>query len=82
MIKRSNTNFGVASGKALDAAGLTQKDLARRLEVSDSYVSAVVTGRKPASPQWVDLVANALNLSESERRKLHRAAAKDLGFKL
>lgn len=69
-------------GTMLAERGLTKRDLALRLEVSDAYVSGVTTGKKKASPQWADLVANALGLDEEDRRRVHEAAARDIGFRL
>jgi hypothetical protein len=41
-----------------------------------------MAGRKSVSPQWADLVADAMKLDESARIELHRAAARDAGYKL
>jgi len=39
-------------------------------------------GRRLGSADWIDTVANALDLNGAEREKLHRAAARDRGFKI
>jgi len=61
---------------------MTQSDLAESLGRSPSYTNQVMTGRKGASPEWVELVADTLRLSKADRRKLHFAAAKDQGYQL
>jgi hypothetical protein len=41
-----------------------------------------MAGRKTVSPEWADLVADALDLDEKACIELHRAAASDAGYKL
>lgn len=80
--ERTKSEFGTSVSRALAEANLTQVDLAASTNVSPSYVNQTVTGKKRVHPEWVDLVANVLKLQARERAKLHRAAAKDFGFKL
>lgn len=61
---------------------MTQTELAGSLNKSVSYTNQTLSGRKPASARWVDLVADVLELPATERLRLHTAAAKDHGFKL
>jgi transcriptional regulator with XRE-family HTH domain len=84
MVRRSkyDTDFGASVSKSLAEARLTQSGLAERTGQSPAYINQVITGRKKPSPQWIDMVANALNLSERERVHLHRQAAKAHGFTL
>lgn len=77
-----DTAFGASVSSALTEARMTQPELADSIGASTAYVNQMITGRKRASPEWVDLVATALDLSERKRVDLHRAAAKDHGFKL
>lgn len=42
-------------------AGITQKELARRLGCSESLVTKWETGRGKPSPEWVELLCKVLN---------------------
>ena len=77
-----DTDFGASVSKALAGARLTQSGLAERTGQSPAYVNQVITGRKRPSPQWIDTIADALDLSDRERVRLHREAARAQGFKL
>lgn len=68
--------------RALDARSLSQKALAEALDVSPAYVSAVVRGKKAVSAPTVQKMSAALSLDPIEERALHRAAARDHGFRL
>lgn len=68
--------------RALEARSLSQKALAEALDVSPAYVSAVVRGKKAVSAPTVEKVSAALSLDAVEARALHRAAARDHGFRL
>jgi hypothetical protein len=61
---------------------MSQHDLAEAVGKSPAYTNQTITGRKSASPQWVNLVAETLKLSAKERVALHRAAAKDQGYEI
>jgi transcriptional regulator with XRE-family HTH domain len=77
-----DTEFGALVSRSLTEARITQPDLAERLGKSTAYVNQTLTGRKKPSAEWADLVANTLKLTKEKRVELHRAAAKDNGFKL
>lgn len=79
---KNNTEFGTSVSKALAEANLRQNDLANRIDASPSHLNQMMTGRKTASPEWVDLVATALNLQAEQRGRLHTAAARDAGYKV
>lgn len=79
---RGKRHFGQALESVLDSRGLRQKDLAEMMNVSAAYVSATATGRKGISPERIEGITAALSLSREEEVKLHRAAAKDQGFRL
>ena len=68
------TPFGIANRKLRLDKGLRLLDLAKKLELSSSYISAVETGRKPIPPRYVALIVRALDLNEEEARELQRAA--------
>jgi transcriptional regulator with XRE-family HTH domain len=76
------TEVGASLGDILAGRGLSQASAAARARISQPYFNQVVRGRRLASADWIDTVANALGLDAIEREKLHRAAAKDHGFKI
>lgn len=84
MTRRSKyaSNFGASVSVALAEAKTTQSSLADSIGVSTSYVNQTITGHKTASPEWVEIIASTLKLSNERKRELHLAAAKDAGFKL
>jgi Zn-dependent peptidase ImmA (M78 family) len=48
--------------------------MADRLDLTSAFLSAIETGRKPIPRGYVEAVTQALGLSETETRDLHRAA--------
>jgi len=84
MARRSpyDTAFGASTSEFLAKRRMTQLDLTKAVGKHPAYTNQVLTGIRRPSPEYVDLVANALGLSDKERVVLHRAAAKDHGFKL
>lgn len=76
------SSFGASVSNALADRQMTQTDLAGSLGVSVAYANKTMTGRKPASPRWADLVADVLKMSHAQRVELHVAAAKDKGYKI
>jgi len=81
-MRKSRTELGDAVERALGRAGRHQQQLADDLGQSASYVSQVLRGKKRPSAQWVDLIADTLNLNDKQRHELHLKAARQLGFKL
>jgi transcriptional regulator with XRE-family HTH domain len=71
---------GKTLSKILRSRKISQYSAAAASETSQPYFNQVANGRRTPSADWLNLVANALDLSEEERVKLHRAAAKDHGF--
>lgn len=80
--KRPVTNFGSSVSNTLTELNLTQSDLSRKLGKNPVYVNHIMTGYRKPSPEYVDLIATALNLNRRDRIKLHKAAATDHGWKL
>lgn len=78
----TDTAFGLAVSTVLSEKQITQLELATRTSRSASYVNQTLTGRKSVSPEWVNLVADALELSKKQRAKLHVAAAIQHGFEI
>jgi cyanate lyase len=81
-LNAASCEFGSAVADALAERQMSQLDLASTLGKSLAYTNQTLTGRKSASPQWVNLVAEALRLSSAQRAHLHRAAAKDQGYEI
>ena len=82
MTERPKTRVGASLGDMLSERGLSQASAAARANISQPYFNQVVKGRRLASAEWIETVANALNLDAEEREKLHRAAARDHGFRI
>jgi DNA-binding Xre family transcriptional regulator len=76
------TAFGAALSDLLWDYRKRQTDLSRDLGISTSYVNALKTGKKAAAAPTVDRIADALGARPEDRVRLHRAAARDAGFKL
>jgi transcriptional regulator with XRE-family HTH domain len=68
------TPFGIAIRKLRLDKRLRLLDLARRLNLSAAFISAVETGRKPIPDNFVLQVARALELSTDELHALRKAA--------
>lgn len=83
MTKRDKNNaaFGAALVEQLERHSLRQIDLAKASGVSEAYISRLANHITP-SPKWVEFVANFTKATEEERATLHRAAVKDLGYKI
>jgi transcriptional regulator with XRE-family HTH domain len=76
------SRFGASVKEALVERQISQAELAVALGRSPAYLNQTMTGTKPASAQWADLIADVLKLSPAKRVELHAAAARDHGFKL
>lgn len=61
---------------------MTQNALADNLDISSAYISSVLNGKRNPSAQWVDLIADTLQVTPERRVEMHRAAARDLGYRL
>jgi plasmid maintenance system antidote protein VapI len=79
---RARSGFGELLDRIMLRRGLRAARLAEALGVTPSYLSALVTGAKPVSPDRVDDIARAIAAAPEERTSLHRAAARDMGFRL
>ena len=79
---RQRSGFGTVLDRLIDDRAVTATALAEGLGVSPAYVSALMTGSKKASAERVDEIADLLNAEPQERVSLHRAAARDQGFRL
>lgn len=69
-------SFGVLLKESLRAAQCKQRDLANRIELSPSYISLLVRGkRQPPSDEKVRQIALALDMPSTEYQRLKKAAA-------
>jgi transcriptional regulator with XRE-family HTH domain len=68
------TAFGIVTRKLRLDKGLRLLDLAKKLNLSSSFISAVETGKKPIPAGYVDSVVKALGLTSAEALELQRAA--------
>lgn len=74
--------FGEALDRVLSANQMTQTDLANAVGVSKSYVSRMMNGTRPVTPDHVDTISTSLGISGVAYNQLHQAAAISAGFKL
>ena len=74
------TPFGVATRKLRLDKGLRLLDLAEKLKLSSSFISAVETGKKPIPVGYVGSVVAAMGLTRPEAAELQRAADRSKTF--
>lgn len=67
------TRFGKLLRKIRIDHGEILMDMATRLGVSPSFLSAVEIGRKSAPSGWSDIIAEQYRLSEEQRQELKEA---------
>lgn len=65
----------VTYGEARRVPGLRREELARLAGVSESYYARLEQGQSQASPDVLEAIAQALRLSEAERRHLRELSA-------
>ncbi len=68
------TNFGKELRKLRISTGELIRDMAAKLQVTASYLSAVETGKRQIPENWVAAISELYSLSESDRAKLQSAA--------
>jgi len=68
--------FGKLMRRYRQAHGLTQAQLARKLELSDSTISLIERGQRgfPRTREWLTALADAMGLNVSEKQALFDAA--------
>ena len=77
------TAFGKELRKLRIMAGELIRDMAAKLDVTASYLSAVETGKRQIPDGWVNKISDLYNLSAQERNILQKAAdASALSVKL
>jgi transcriptional regulator with XRE-family HTH domain len=74
--------FAEALRRYLSAAEMSQSALARALEVSPQRVADLAAGKKTPGGEVIENIADAIGVPQTVRRELHRAAAKDAGYRI
>jgi transcriptional regulator with XRE-family HTH domain len=74
------TPFGIVTRKLRLDKGLRLMDMAAKLGVSSSFVSAVETGKKPIPPAYVASIIRTLGLTKAESLDLQKAADRSKTF--
>ncbi len=68
------TAFGKELRKLRITVGELIRDMASKLGVTASYLSAVETGKRQIPDEWVARISSLYNLSPSEKTALQKAA--------
>lgn len=68
------TEFGKFLRKIRIDCGEILKDMAEKLNVSATYLSAVEMGKRNIPEQWADKISEIYGLSAEDRQKLNSAA--------
>ena len=66
--------FGKELRKLRIMAGELIRDMAGKLDVTASYLSAVETGKRQVPEGWVEKIADLYTLSPADRSRLQKAA--------
>ena len=69
-----DTKFGASVSVSLAEARMSQNDLAEAANTSVGYTNQIITGRKPASKAWLDIVAECLDLPPDKKQELFELA--------
>lgn len=81
-VSRPRTAAGEALNAHLLSRGRTQASLASDIRATQPYVSQLVNGARQVTPEWLGIIASALELSDEERKHLNALAALDAGFEI
>ena len=71
------TNFGKTLRKLRIDHNELLKDMAKNLNVTVAYLSAVENGNREVPDGWIDALTNSYNLSLIEKKELQSCAYKD-----
>lgn len=82
MTSNSKTLTGAALQKLIKDSGHNQGSFASAVGTSRVYTNTVIAGHNVPSSGWLNMVATGLGLTEEQSVELHRAAARDHGFKI
>ena len=73
------TDFGRVLRKLRIDRGEIIKDMAEKLRVTASYLSAVETGKRNVPPQWPDMIITLYGLGDKAAEELRRVAFANIG---
>jgi transcriptional regulator with XRE-family HTH domain len=73
--------FSAALAEQLTRRSLRQTDLAKARGVSPAYINRLANGGS-VTPESADMIADAMNATDEDRRKLHVAAARARGYRI
>ena len=71
------TNFGKTLRKIRIDHNELLKDMAKRLNVTVAYLSAVENGKREVADNWIDVIADSYKLSSIEKAELQKYAYED-----
>lgn len=71
------TGFGKTLRKIRIDHNELLKDMAKRLNVTVAYLSAVENGNREVPDKWVDMISDSYNLTSVEKKELQRYAYED-----
>lgn len=74
------TDFGRFLRKIRIDRGEVIKDMAEKLEVTASFLSAVETGKRNIPDYWIDKIAELYHLEEDTKTELKAAAANSVRY--
>lgn len=80
--EKQKSAFGEALDKVLSAHQVSNAALASGVGVDPAHLHRQRFGSRYVSGPYVDQISSTLGLNDRETTELHRAAAKDAGFKL
>lgn len=72
------TDFGRFLRKIRIDCGEIIKDMAEKLNVTASFLSAVETGKRNIPAHWTDTIATLYHLDENSKREMQTAAANSI----
>lgn len=79
---RYATPFGALLSDLLAQSQTSQTELAQRAGKPRALMNQLIVGKRQPNAQWVDLIADVLRLSPEMHEELHRAAARQRGYKI
>lgn len=71
------TNFGKTLRKIRIDHNELLKDMAKRLDVTVAYLSAVENGNREVPDSWIDIISDSYDLSSVEKKELQKYAYED-----
>jgi cyanate lyase len=78
--KPRDSAFSASVMEKMAEADITKAELAAMIGKSSSFVTQLLNGSYQPSPQWVNLIADLLELDPDARYMLHQDACEDRGF--